>query len=547
MGRLQTKRRNDAKAAAKKENILAIKKAGHAAGSHADYGSPVKRAFAAEFGRHLTPNGTHFVRGAVGLVMTAMLVSNIHMSETAARRIKKVYLAERQRVGPVLALDAFSSKRGNNQNARKHDKQQINQTIRAKNIETKGRLPLRQLAKKINLPPTTVFRYLDNLGAMMRKRWIKPLLTVEHRMKRICWALHELEGDGAQARFGAQYDTVHVDEAWFWQMSNGAWYRSIPDENGECPVLKSRRTRHKSHIPKVMFLAANARPNADYGFDGKICLLQIQEEKTAQRNSKKRKAGDKYLVNVSVDASIYRRLMAGDGLAKSELMANDKCVFEHVREKMWWFKQGARYKVSNGVRVRATSGGTLCPEAGKTLWIQQDGARPHTAAEAWLATQSKQGGFNLQVTTQPAQSPDLNVNDLGFFRSLKCAAANITEAFDMDEMIGSIRQAWEEMEPDKLDRMFQTLINNYRLALKHDGDNDFTQAELHLGKQKKGYKMDYKLGLGARRLKDLRALADAYQTEENWLETSEFAKKYNPETQQTLLFDDSDEENDYEL
>ena len=35
--------------------------------------------------------------------------------------------------------------------------------------------------------------------------------------------------------------------------------------------------------------------------------------------------------------------------------------------KLWWFKAGA------------THNGVPCPEAGTKLWIQHDGARPHTA------------------------------------------------------------------------------------------------------------------------------------------------------------------------
>ena len=75
-------------------------------------------------------------------------------------------------------------------------------------------------------------------------------------------------------------------------------------------------------------------------------------------------------------------------------------VFDMIRQKMWWF--GRR------------SGE---PEAGQPTWYQHDRARPHTAKsnEKNWARHGAQKGFDIRVVTQPAQSPDLNANDLAFF------------------------------------------------------------------------------------------------------------------------------------
>ena len=53
--------------------------------------------------------------------------------------------------------------------------------------------------------------------------------------------------------------------------------------------------------------------------------------------------------------------------------------------------------------------------------VQQDGATPHTGHDnpRKLNLAGKAGGWNIKLVTQPAQSPDLNINDLGFFSSLK--------------------------------------------------------------------------------------------------------------------------------
>ena len=53
--------------------------------------------------------------------------------------------------------------------------------------------------------------------------------------------------------------------------------------------------------------------------------------------------------------------------------------------------------------------------------MQQDGASPHTGKNnPEIINSAGMGrGWMVELVTQPAQSPDLNVNDLGVFASLK--------------------------------------------------------------------------------------------------------------------------------
>ena len=55
------------------------------------------------------------------------------------------------------------------------------------------------------------------------------------------------------------------------------------------------------------------------------------------------------------------------------------------------------------------------------LHYQHDGARPHTERvnTQLFRSHGAMKGFNIQVLVQPAQSPDLNVDDVAFFRSLQ--------------------------------------------------------------------------------------------------------------------------------
>ena len=56
-----------------------------------------------------------------------------------------------------------------------------------------------------------------------------------------------------------------------------------------------------------------------------------------------------------------------------------------------------------------------------TVWIQQDNAGPHITPKdkEFLETVRTVKDINIRLESQPAQSPDLNVLDLGFFNSLQ--------------------------------------------------------------------------------------------------------------------------------
>ena len=75
----------------------------------------------------------------------------------------------------------------------------------------------------------------------------------------------------------------------------------------------------------------------------------------------------------------------------------------------------------------------------KELVVQQDGARSHTGkgnVEA-LNKAGNDQNWSIKLITQPAQSPDLNINDLGFFRSLKTRVLE-TRFSTVEEMISVV-------------------------------------------------------------------------------------------------------------
>ncbi|CAN0268905.1 unnamed protein product [Discosporangium mesarthrocarpum] len=55
---------------------------------------------------------------------------------------------------------------------------------------------------------------------------------------------------------------------------------------------------------------------------------------------------------------------------------------------------------------------------GHTIFVQQDGAKSHTKKGVMKAIQTE-AGTSIILETRPSNSPDLNVNDLGFFHSIQ--------------------------------------------------------------------------------------------------------------------------------
>ena len=156
---------------------------------------------------------------------------------------------------------------------------------------------VRQVHRKVaesgvGVSHSSIFRWLKTMGAVYKRRWIKPSLTFNQMWTRILFVINQV--DEASMRFLASQNVVHVDETWFYLMVDGEQARYFPKEVVEdMPVVQ-----HKSHIPKVMFIVANARPDPSHQFDGKIGIWRISKEKVAERAGRYHEKGEKYEADV---------------------------------------------------------------------------------------------------------------------------------------------------------------------------------------------------------------------------------------------------------
>ncbi|XP_010667495.2 uncharacterized protein LOC104884520 [Beta vulgaris subsp. vulgaris] len=184
------------------------------------------------------------------------------------------------------------------------------------------------------------------------------------------------------SKFSHLYNMVHIDEKWFFMNKITQRFYLLSEE--EDPY---RACQSKASITKVMFLTIIARPRlgptGDIIWDGKFGIFPFIDEVAAQRWSANRPAGT---IEKKAKQSITKETIR-------EMIINK--LLPAIRAK--WLENGC-----------------------KQIWIQQDNARPHIQPnDAEFLEASRQGGFEINIICLPAQSPDLNVLDLGFFKAIQ--------------------------------------------------------------------------------------------------------------------------------
>jgi hypothetical protein len=269
---------------------------------------------------------------------------------------------------------------------------------------------------------------------------LKPHLEDHHKFARVLYSISNLDLDTEE--YADYFDSVHVDEKWFFLTEEQLHMYLVP---GKSPP--TRRVGHKSHILKVMFLVAVARPRFEGDnctFDGKIGVWPFVERIAARRTSRNRPAGTIETKPVSVTLARYREFLI-------------EKVLPAIKQK--W------------------------PGQNKNVIIQQDGASSHIKQddEAFVAA-ATQDNWNITLLTQPAQSPDTNHLDLTFFRSLQSSQWDHGFANDIDGLITQVMRAYDEFPPRKMDFGFLTLALCMDEIICSNGDNKYSIP--HMGKER---------------------------------------------------------------
>jgi len=354
---------------------------------------------------------------------------------------------------PAKAPDTlFANKVANRRKGKhKHDRRALKDATKA--LPLAERRKCRHLSAKVNIPLTSLFRMLKQEKIFFRNtNNLKPKLTATQQHLRMLHCLERIDpltinNRRQTLKFVEQLDEVHIDEKWFFVCNDGESYILVTDEE-EPPT---RSVKHKSHVAKVMFISAIAKPRQLHNgswWDGKVGIWPIGRLKYAQRTSVNRPVGTAEWEAENVDQAKYKCLLLND-------------IIPAIMDS--W------------------------PTPITRVNIQQDGAKAHlkptdedfnNELEA-LGLEGKIGSH-----TQPAQSPDLNINDLGFFNSLQSRYHCTTPKNEL-ELIAMVQAAFEDCPIVTLKKLWVTHQSVMNEIIKCAGHNQFKIPHMNKDKLEK--------------------------------------------------------------
>ncbi|CAH9095869.1 unnamed protein product [Cuscuta epithymum] len=360
------------------------------------------------------------------------------MSEVAAEfnvhrtTVWRIWSAAKVQVSSGTVVDVQSKKKG-----KVGRKPKVFDMDSLKDVPIQQRTTIRSLSTVLGISHSAVYRLLRSGQLRAHTNSVKPKLNHTHMRRRLIHIMTQVITREVNTipTFSGMYNVIHIDEKWFYMSQKTQKFYLFPWE--EEPY---RSCQNKNFIGKVMFLAAVARPHisnlGEVLWDGKIGIFPFTEVVYAQRRSCNREAGTPETKSL-------------------------QCVTQQV----------IRSKLINSVLPAIRE--HWPPNACKDIWIQQDNARPHVGVnDQEFMEAASLFGFNIRLTCQPAQSPDLNVLDLGFFRAIQSIQY---KAFpkSVDELVAAVQDAFYSYEPKLLNYTWLHLQYIMLEILKVKGGNNY--------------------------------------------------------------------------
>ncbi|XP_047257958.1 uncharacterized protein LOC124890166 [Capsicum annuum] len=218
-----------------------------------------------------------------------------------------------------------------------------------KEIPLCHRTNIRSLAFAMNMAKSTVFRRVKDGTLRPHSNSIKPHLTEGNKKVRLQYCLSMIDQNTIHINpmFMNMFNYVHIDEKWFFWSKIVERHYLLPGEHEPDPY---RSYKSKNFIPKVMFMAAVARPRFDENgielFSGKIGTMET-----------------KPIQSVTKDI-------------------NRVCLIE---------------KVLPAIRAKWPASDSNNP-----IFLQQDNARPHVGNnDLEFIEAARQDGFDIRLCFQP--------------------------------------------------------------------------------------------------------------------------------------------------
>jgi len=112
-------------------------------------------------------------------------------------------------------------------------------------------------------------------------------------------------------------------------------------------------------------------------------------------------------------------------------------------------------------------------ERGMPIFIQQDNAKTHIDVNDPEFVQAAQAdGWDIRLTCQPPNSPDLNVLDLGFFAAIQ-TLFHKGSPNNVEQIVEMIHKAFQEYPVDRSNRIFLTQQSCMMEIMKHNGGQHY--------------------------------------------------------------------------
>ncbi|WCJ38093.1 hypothetical protein M5689_019169 [Euphorbia peplus] len=115
------------------------------------------------------------------------------------------------------------------------------------------------------------------------------------------------------------------------------------------------------------------------------------------------------------------------------------------------------------------------------IFIQQDNARTHISInDDEFCQAAAQDEFDIRLICQPANSPDMNILDLGFFSAIQ-ACQQQEPQHTVDELINVVVKSYENFPSWKTNRIFLSLQQCMIETMKVKGSIKYKTPHMNKG------------------------------------------------------------------
>ncbi|XP_042032238.1 uncharacterized protein LOC121778919 [Salvia splendens] len=305
------------------------------------------------------------------------------------------------------------------------------------------RSSIRKLAIKMEVSKSTAGRWAKDNKIRPHTNAIKPALTDANKISRMKWSLNHIQPTIAEGKllYHGMHNIVLIDEKWFYMTEASDRYYLLPDEDEPYRSCKSKR-----FITKVIFMCVVSRPmfgsDGQTIFDGKIGIFPFTQQVPAKRKSKNRPRG----------------ILETKSIPSVNKEATRECLLNQIIPTI-----KAKWPAN----------------ASKEIYIQQDNAKLYLkSSDLQFDAIASTNGFKFHLISQPANSPDTNVLDLGFFRAIQ-SLQDDKLATNIGELLANVWSSFEELTPQTLNKVFLTLQSCLSKILEVHGGNNYKIPHLN--------------------------------------------------------------------